>query len=125
MNQKFTGALMVSTGIALGAFGAHGLRGQLEAGSMDVYQTAVFYLLINGLGLMFMNGLTWPARLLLIGILCFSGSLFILSTSSIHGFQLPWLGPLTPLGGVLMIVSWVWAGLDWRKAKKNEKQADI
>lgn len=40
------------------------------------------------------------------GVVCFSGSLYLLSTREVHGLSVEWLGPITPLGGILLIVAW-------------------
>ena len=94
--------------VALGAFGAHGLRSPLESrGMVDVWNKAVFYQFIHAVALLVLalygtinRGACW---LLLIGILLFSGSLYLLALKN-----LPWLGPVTPLGGLCFLAGWAW-----------------
>ena len=98
--------------VALGAFGAHALKGGLSPASMEIYKTAVQYqmfhttalLVIGLLAIKFResSALRWSGYLMIVGIVLFSGSLYALSISGIR-----WLGMITPIGGVLMIVSWL------------------
>lgn len=117
--MKFLNAMLLAIGIGLGAFGAHGLRPLLAARSMEVYETAVFYLITMALGLFWMKDQKGPARLLLTGILLFSGSLFLLSTSSLHSLPVSWLGPVTPIGGLCLMAGWVWIAIRHLPTKKS------
>ena len=98
-------ALVIFLGIALGAFGAHGLADRLEAtGRLANWETATFYHLIHGLALFVIASL--PGRPLgyywfLAGIILFSGSLYALALTDISKF-----GAITPLGGVSFLVGW-------------------
>ena len=95
-------------GVALGAFGAHALKETLQVnGNMDIWKTAVFYHLIHASVLLVItfslknfNKLSWFC--FVAGIVFFSGSLYLLSL-----YQLSYLGPVTPLGGVLLIGGWL------------------
>lgn len=109
-------------GVALGAFGAHGLKTQLGAAGLEAWQTAVNYHLVHTLALLAVGlwlrlvgptaaGFALPLAgwAFVIGVALFSGSLYLLA---LGGPRL--LGPVTPLGGVAFIVGWlalVWAGL--------------
>lgn len=97
----------------IGAFGAHALRDRLDAYSMGVYEKAVFYHFIHGLGLLVVSVLPRTGAiskrhagivcgLLLAGILLFSGSLYALAISGVRA-----LGAVTPLGGVAFISAWL------------------
>lgn len=102
-----SGALFAGAGVALGAFGAHGLRNLLDAAALGWWRTAVDYLMWHAMGLLAVGaaGLprsAWPARLLVLGTLIFSGSLLMMALSGAR-----WLGMVTPLGGVLMIAGWL------------------
>jgi len=98
--------------VALGAFGAHALKDSLSPAALDVYQTAVQYqmfhapaLLVIGLLAHKFPGnriLNWSGLLMIAGVVLFSGSLYTLSISGIGQ-----LGLITPIGGVLMLISWV------------------
>ena len=105
------GSLMMLLGVALGAFGAHGLKDVLSPEAKQTYQTAVFYHLVHGLALLAVG---WFSTLkpheplvhragwaFLIGILLFSGSLYLLSLTGIKK-----LGLITPLGGLALLVGW-------------------
>ncbi len=106
-----TALLRISAGIGaaaviLGAFGAHGLEQTLEAnGRVDTWETAVFYHFIHAVMLWLVadrpnvNSKAWWAFLIGIGI--FSGTLYALSLTNIK-----WLGAITPIGGVSLIVGW-------------------
>jgi uncharacterized membrane protein YgdD (TMEM256/DUF423 family) len=90
MNWSATGAILLALAVILGAFGAHGLRGRLDAYLMSVYEKAVFYHFIHALGLLVVSIMPktgalsastaqWVCGLLLAGILIFSGSLYLLA----------------------------------------------
>lgn len=108
-----SGAILGGLGVALGAFGAHALRATLEASQrLDTFETAVKYQFYHALALLLVAVLSYQmekeTRLLsyagysfLAGTLIFSGSLYILCFTGIR-----WLGAITPIGGVLMIVGW-------------------
>lgn len=98
-------ALVVFLGIALGAFGAHGLEARLEeTGRLDNWETATWYHLIHGVALFVIAlhgskplGYGW----FLAGVVLFSGSLYALALTDIAK-----LGMITPLGGVSFLVGW-------------------
>ncbi len=104
------GCALSGSGVALGAFGAHGLRKLLSSEMLSVYQTGVLYQLIHGIALLVV-GLIWrqfggslvssAGWFLFTGTLLFSGSLYILSMTSVR-----YVGLLTPLGGVAFIIGW-------------------
>ena len=108
------GALLAASGIVLGAFGTHGLRGTLDARALDWWQTAVQYQMWQALGLLALGAL--PRRLGLAaamiagGAAVFSGSLYLLALTGTR-----WFGAVTPLGGLLMILGWLLAA--WRLAR--------
>lgn len=98
--------------VMIGAFGAHALRATLEAtGRLDTFETAVKYQFYHTLALLaigllmyrFSDKLLGYAGFSMIGgILIFSGSLYILCMTGIR-----WLGAITPIGGLLMIIGWI------------------
>lgn len=107
--------------VGLGAFGAHGLEATLTAnGRLDTYETAVKYqfyhtlaLLLTGILLMNINHdyFIWASWSFIIGMIIFSGSLYVLSLTNIT-----WLGAITPIGGLAFIVGWVFLILGASKA---------
>lgn len=112
------GSALMALGVALGAFGAHGLKAVLGPDALAQWNTGVHYHFIHALGLLLLAALSdkLPKRTItrvrlsfLLGILLFSGSLYLLSTRVIlHTEALtPVLGPITPLGGLLFIIGWV------------------
>jgi uncharacterized membrane protein YgdD (TMEM256/DUF423 family) len=114
MNQKqtlVTGALLGTLGVALGAFGAHALKPLLaQNGRLETYELAVRYhfyhafaLLIVGLLMEKLGSATlrWASLLLFLGVLLFSGSLYIYSLTNNTSFAM-----ITPVGGLLMIAGW-------------------
>ncbi len=104
------GSVLCGLGVALGAFGAHGLRGRLSGEMLAVFETGVRYHFIHALGLFAVSWAAsrWPGPLVgaagwlfVAGILIFSGSLYVLSIGGVR-----WLGAVTPLGGLCMIAGW-------------------
>ena len=97
------GAGLLALGVIAGAFGAHALDVTPER--MEVWQTAARYHLVHGLGVCLVGLLrpvpVWSGRLFGFGILLFSGSLYALVLT-----DTPWLGAITPLGGLSFIVGW-------------------
>ena len=101
-------ALLCFLAVALGAFGAHGLRSILEArGMFDVWNKAVFYHFIHAIALVVLALYGSINRgaclLLLIGILLFSGSLYLLALTNLR-----WIGAITPFGGLCFLAGWGW-----------------
>ncbi|MBS4206842.1 DUF423 domain-containing protein [Bacillus sp. FJAT-50079] len=106
------GAINAFLSVALGAFGAHALEGKIEPRYLEVWKTGVTYQMFHALGLIAIGIIgrnVSPSVLLsssgwfmLAGIILFSGSLYVLSTSGIKV-----LGAITPLGGVAFLISWV------------------
>jgi uncharacterized membrane protein YgdD (TMEM256/DUF423 family) len=96
-------------GVALGAFGAHGLRERLAPGMLDVYKTGVLYHLLHAVALLAIalgaERLARPravATLFTAGVVIFSGSLYALALTGVG-----MLGAITPIGGLLLMAGWV------------------
>lgn len=112
-------ALCLLVGVGAGAFGAHGLKRMLSSDMMQIWHTAVLYQLVHGLGMLAIAALaarfgspllSWAGALMLIGIVFFSGSLYVLALSGTK-----WLGAVTPLGGTFFIIAWALVALAaWR-----------
>jgi uncharacterized membrane protein YgdD (TMEM256/DUF423 family) len=106
------GAVSAFLSVAIGAFGAHGLREILTESAKQTYETGVQYHIAHSLGLILIGLLAsqwqgskwieWSGRLLLSGIILFSGSLYVLS---ITGVKI--LGAITPLGGLSFLAGWI------------------
>jgi uncharacterized membrane protein YgdD (TMEM256/DUF423 family) len=103
--------LLGFTGVALGAFGAHALKEALAAnGTTATWQTAVLYHLIHAAALVALPGLPWVGRCWIAGVVLFSGSLYWLALGGPK-----FLGPVTPLGGLALLLGW--ALLAWHAFK--------
>jgi uncharacterized membrane protein YgdD (TMEM256/DUF423 family) len=111
---------LIALATILGAFGAHALKAHLSQDKLPVYETAVRYHFFHALGLLAIGVLMrsvdgellrWSALLVLVGIILFSGSLYLLT------FGAPrFLGVVTPLGGLALIVGWgMFAVTMWRQ----------
>lgn len=109
-----TGGIFVILSIILGAFGSHALRPLLPENSFYGYTVAISYLSFQGLGLLILGilqaqtGNLPPAVLycLLSGTVLFSGSILVLTIGKLYGCSVSFLGPVTPLGGLTLIVGW-------------------
>ena len=118
-NHVTMGSALLFLAVAAGAFGAHGLRSVLEPDHLDQWRTAVEYQVYHGLGMLALAALAGrlPAdrlktvgRLFLVGIVFFSGSIYLLSTRELTGLVAlaRILGPITPVGGLLLLSGWAW-----------------
>jgi uncharacterized membrane protein YgdD (TMEM256/DUF423 family) len=105
------GALSAFISVAAGAFGAHALKQVLDTDMLAVYHTAVDYQFFHSIGLIVIGILhkvsprqshSFSASAMLAGIILFSGSLYILSTTGIK-----WLGMITPAGGICFLAAWL------------------
>jgi uncharacterized membrane protein YgdD (TMEM256/DUF423 family) len=120
----FRGFLMLAaffgfTGVALGAFAAHGLKNKLSAEYLAIFHTGVLYQLIHTLALLAValiavqvpgRLVTWAGISFAVGILLFSGSLYVLTLTGISK-----LGIITPFGGLAFLIGWALLGLTaWR-----------
>lgn len=103
-------AINMAIAVALGAFGAHGLKNLVSGQQLEWWHTATLYLFVHALGLLLVGLLIrlkyltqTTAWLLQIGVIIFAGSLYAMTL----GAPL-WFGAITPIGGVLMIAGWLW-----------------
>ncbi|MBC3918614.1 DUF423 domain-containing protein [Undibacterium sp. CY18W] len=113
-----TAAILMFTGVAAGAFGAHGLKQILDADMLAIWQTAVTYQMVHGLGMLALGILLQQqdtallrkaAWAMLAGVIIFSGSLYALALTGIRV-----LGAITPIGGVAFLAGWAmlaWAAI--------------
>lgn len=127
------GSLMAFFAVALGAFGAHGLKALISPERLEIYQTGVTYQFYHSLGILLValmihyrktSFLAYAGWLFTIGIFFFSGSLYLLAIRDWAGFQASWLGPITPIGGVLFLAGWLMvfsSTFQDRKSKPKEE----
>lgn len=119
MHKSFLvlGAALGALAVVLGAFGAHKLKELVTPESVSVFQTGVTYQFYHvfaliATGILFAHlptsAMEWAGRCFLIGILLFSGSLYLITAFKIGGNEIPKLiGILTPIGGVFFIAGWI------------------
>ncbi|MBT2657710.1 DUF423 domain-containing protein [Bacillus sp. ISL-18] len=106
------GAINAFLAVALGAFGAHGLKDRLDAHYLEIWKTGVTYQMFHATGILIIGMLlgkvpmsslfNWSGWLMLVGIIFFSGSLYLLSLTKVGV-----LGAITPIGGVCFLAAWV------------------
>lgn len=110
-------AILLALAVALGAFGAHGLKDHLDAYRLGIWEKAVLYHFFHALGLLVVpllgkagmlpeSSVQRVSLLLFVGILLFSGSLYILALTGVRT-----LGAVTPFGGVAFIAAWIWLAI--------------
>ena len=103
------------TAVALGALGAHALKEILTENQLHSFETGVRYQFFHALAILFLAlntekfnpKLNRSLYLMTTGICCFSFSIYLLSLQDILGFSLSFLGPITPIGGLLLISAWI------------------
>lgn len=113
--------------IILGAFGAHALKQVLTAEQLVSFETGVRYQMYHALFLLViaqLNVLTEKNKrtigiLTTIGIFLFSGSIFLLATQELSDINFKFLGPITPVGGLFLILSWLLTAFYAMKQKNN------
>ena len=116
MNNKLISiaALLAFLAVALGSFSAHTLNELLTTEKLNSFETGVRYqfyhslaLLIIGLNANKLNATAIIGKFMLIGIVFFSFSIYLLSLQELIGINLSILGPITPIGGLLLMISWL------------------
>ena len=116
MNNKLISiaALLAFLAVALGAFGTHTLNELLTTEKLNSFETGVRYqfyhslaLLIVGLNANKLNATALIGKFMLIGIVFFSFSIYLLSLQELIGINLSIIGPITPIGGLLLMISWL------------------
>ena len=105
------GAVFGATGVIAGAFGAHALRTRIGPDELAIFETAARYQMYHAIALVALArwldqgvrpAIEWAARLFGLGVVIFSGTLYALALSGAS-----WLGAITPVGGLLLILGWL------------------
>ena len=105
------GSVFAALSVLMGAFGAHGLKNRLSIEDLAIFETAVRYQMYHALGILLMGLASFylteklvstPAYFLILGIIVFSGSLFLLVFTNLR-----WFGAITPIGGFCLIIGWL------------------
>jgi uncharacterized membrane protein YgdD (TMEM256/DUF423 family) len=121
LGAAFSGAMAV----ILGALGAHALKAVLPGAQLLSFETGVRYHIYHTIAILltvviakqFHVDMKWPLRLFALGTVMFSGSIYLLATIPLHGIEaLRSLGPVTPIGGVMLIAGWFIMALRIRKS---------
>lgn len=110
----FTGSIFMFLGVLFGALGSHALKARLTPDALQSYMIAIRYMLFHGVAILALVSLPFLdevskgriAFLLVAGVIVFSGSIMVLSTKAMHQLNVSWLGPVTPLGGLLLLAGW-------------------
>jgi len=132
-NSILLGCISAAIAIALGAFGAHGLLKHVESGLMDMkmvqsFETAARYQMYHAIALVLLGiivnsfgehkRLNVAKWLFLAGTICFSGSLYLIATRNVIGWEnWQWIGPITPIGGLLFMAGWVMIVVHFLRSK--------
>jgi uncharacterized membrane protein YgdD (TMEM256/DUF423 family) len=106
--------LFCLSAVILGAFGAHALKEVLSESQLSSFQTGVRYQFFHGLAILilslnskqFTDRLSSIIKIMSAGIILFSFSIYLLNIQDLVGFSMSYLGPITPIGGLLLITSW-------------------
>ena len=105
------GSALAALAVAIGAFGAHGLKSRVSADDLIIFETGVRYQMYHSLALILLgligvnfqsNVVQLPAILFLVGIIIFSGTLYLIPLTGLR-----WLGAITPIGGTALILGWI------------------
>lgn len=107
-------AFLGLSAIILGAFGAHALKKVLSVEQLQSFEVGVRYQMYHALFLLFIGAFTFLSEkerlaifwLTIIGVLFFSGSIYLLTTNGITNLKTKFLGPITPIGGMFLISAW-------------------
>lgn len=125
-NMVVTASFLAAVTIAFGAFGAHGLKNIVDAAAINTFETGVRYQMYHCIAILIL-GLT-PAIpqkikrtvfwLFIVGMLFFSGSIYLLALNGVLPFNAAKIGFITPIGGLLFIIGWFWLAFSLLSLKK-------
>lgn len=131
MRKQFLriGAILMALGVVFGAFGAHSLKDMVTADRLEIFETGARYQVYHALGILLVgtllyfrktNLMPWAGWLFTAGIICFSGSLYLLSFAEILNVPTSLVGPITPIGGLLFVAGWIVLAIS--TFQENEKR---
>ena len=108
---EIIGTVFCLLSVILGAFGSHYLKNKITQSEIQSFEIGVKYLIYHVLSLLIISQLylditIWISVLITVGTILFSFSIFFLSTQTLFNKNLKILGPITPLGGLLIIIGW-------------------
>lgn len=132
MDRRFyiAGFFFGLIGIVLGAFAAHGLKPLLTPEAMDSFETGAKYQIYHALLFLILGNMkqlgqklsNWVFYLVMIGMVFFSGSIYLLSTNALTGFDFSVIALVTPLGGSLLILAWLILLIHFVKLKNENSR---
>lgn len=114
-STAITALIMGALAIVLGAFGAHGLKKLVSTEALATFEIGVKYQMYHALFLLCISSLLGISIeqqkqilwLTISGVLLFSGSIYLLTFKDMLSFSMKWVGPITPIGGILLILAWI------------------
>ena len=118
-------SILAALGVIIGAFGAHALKPVMTPQQLQSYETGVKYHMLHSIALLGIaviyrisknKSILWSAYFMMLGILLFSFTIYLLSLKQLLGIShWTFLGPITPIGGSFLIVSWILLAINARK----------
>lgn len=126
-NMVVTASFLTAATIALGAFGAHGLKNIVDASALNTFETGVRYQMYHCLAILVLGlAPSIPEKLkktvfwfFILGILLFSGSIYLLALNEVLPFNAAKIGFITPIGGLMFIIGWFWFAYKMLSLKKQ------
>jgi len=114
-NIIVTASVLGALTIGIGAFGAHGLKELVDTEAISSFETGVRYQMYHVFALLILGTLSiissqtkkWVFRFFILGVIFFSGSIYILSLNTLLPFDVKTIGFITPIGGLFFIVGWL------------------
>ena len=126
-NIVVTASFLTAVTIGMGAFGAHGLKNMVDVAALNTFETGIRYQMYHCLAILVL-GLApiIPEKIkktvfwfFILGILLFSGSIYLLALNAILPFNTAKIGFITPIGGLLFIIGWIWFAFKMLSLKKQ------
>ncbi len=127
------GSLLALIAVGLGALGSHALKDVLTPEALDTFETGVRYHFFHALAILLVDvlihfrkkaQLVWAGWMFTLGVVLFSGSLYLLALREAMNLPVEWLGPVTPVGGLLFMAGWALLFLSTFTFKSPKKKED-
>ncbi len=126
-NMVVTASFLAAATIAMGAFGAHGLKNMVDAAALTTFETGIRYQMYHCLAILAVGLVpSIPEKIkktvfwfFILGILLFSGSIYLLALNEVLPFNSAKIGFITPIGGLLFIIGWIWFAFKMLSLKKQ------
>lgn len=128
LNKKIaiTASFLGAITIAIGAFGAHGLKNIVDIAAQASFETGVRYQMYHVLALLLLSSLEvsektkqWVFRFFIMGMILFSVSIYLLAIKQYLPFSSTFLGPITPVGGLLFMIGWIRLAYGYYKSQER------